>query len=224
MKKILFGAAGLLLLSGTAMAGVPAGKSMADGPAIAPVAAKDADRFGPSMIGNAITIDWPAKAADGDKSGDSAKLIAANASTAELPSVETPSTSVMSAKTSAEDMTGVGGPDEEQPAATAAAAPSTTYRACSPGPGDDNCIQLYEPGVRTAYAAWQANGSRQLGMGGPEEPLETAADERPTTDSAKAGEKTAGYEPLPEDAVMPASEELAKTELPTDGPDAPTAL
>jgi hypothetical protein len=28
------------------------------------------------------------------------------------------------------------------------------YPACRPGPGDDRCIQLYEPGVRVALASW----------------------------------------------------------------------
>jgi hypothetical protein len=205
MKMILSGAAGLLL-SGTAMAGVPASKGMADGPAATPVAVKDADGLGSSIIGNAITIDWPAKAADGDKAGDSAKLIAANAWTAEIPAAETPSTSVMSDKALAEDMAGMGGPDEAEAVATAAATPATTYRACSPGPGDDNCIQLYEPGVSEAYAAWQADRGQQLAMGGPEEPAESAAaDESLTTDATDA--ELAAYEPLPEDAVMPASDE-----------------
>ena len=30
----------------------------------------------------------------------------------------------------------------------------TAYRACRPGPGDDRCIQLYERGMRAAYARW----------------------------------------------------------------------
>jgi hypothetical protein len=50
-----------------------------------------------------------------------------------------------------------------------------TYRPCRPGPGDDNCIQLYERGVRTAYASWlrdhEGDGpERQVAMGGPVEP------------------------------------------------------
>lgn len=28
------------------------------------------------------------------------------------------------------------------------------YPPCDPGPGDDHCIQLYEPGVRVALASW----------------------------------------------------------------------
>jgi hypothetical protein len=50
-----------------------------------------------------------------------------------------------------------------------------TYRPCRPGPGDDRCIQLYERGVRTAYARWLRDHgvtgrSTQVAMGGPEEP------------------------------------------------------
>src|SRR5688500_9433467 len=49
-----------------------------------------------------------------------------------------------------------GAPPEYYPEdveAGVAAAP-VTYRPCRPGPGDDNCIQLYERGVRTAYSRW----------------------------------------------------------------------
>ena len=45
--------------------------------------------------------------------------------------------------------TAVGGPYE--PAMTRTAMPAraaTDYPPCSPGPGDDRCIQLYERGVR----------------------------------------------------------------------------
>jgi len=31
---------------------------------------------------------------------------------------------------------------------------TANYPACRPGPGDDNCIQLYERGVRTSLARW----------------------------------------------------------------------
>ena len=50
---------------------------------------------------------------------------------------------------------------------------AVTYRPCRPGPGDDRCIQLYERGVRAAYARWQRDrGDRpatQVAMGGPME-------------------------------------------------------
>lgn len=49
------------------------------------------------------------------------------------------------------------------------------YPACEPGPGDDSCIQLYEPGVRSALASWSGttggfagDGAVQMAMGGPE--------------------------------------------------------
>ena len=47
-----------------------------------------------------------------------------------------------------------------------------TYRPCRPGPGDDRCIQLYEPGVRAAYARWQRDRGApvRVAMGGPDEP------------------------------------------------------
>jgi hypothetical protein len=56
---------------------------------------------------------------------------------------------------------GQGGPFE--PVATAEA---SSWPACDPGPGDDRCIQLYEPGVRGAYAQWSA-GRERMAMGGP---------------------------------------------------------
>lgn len=68
------------------------------------------------------------------------------------------------------------------------------YPPCDPGPGDDNCIQLYEPGVRTALASWNAPtgglaGDNQVAMGGPYEPVEAAAvDTRETAEAAKLEE------------------------------------
>lgn len=49
---------------------------------------------------------------------------------------------------------------------------SQNYPACEPGPGDDSCIQLYEPGVRTALAGWSAptgglSDGNAVAMGGP---------------------------------------------------------
>jgi hypothetical protein len=62
------------------------------------------------------------------------------------------------------------------------------YPACRPGPGDDSCIQLYEPGVQVALASWTqptgglADGT-QTAMGGPYEPVDGA-----DTDMAMAGD------------------------------------
>jgi hypothetical protein len=52
-----------------------------------------------------------------------------------------------------------------------------TYRPCRPGPGDDRCIQLYERGVRAAYARWLRDHDvesprTQVAMGGPDEPVD----------------------------------------------------
>ncbi|MFN3726094.1 MAG: hypothetical protein ACK4SZ_07285 [Allosphingosinicella sp.] len=60
------------------------------------------------------------------------------------------------------DADGQGGPYEPVAA--------TSWPACDPGPGDDRCIQLYEPGVRGAYAQWSA-GRENMAMGGPYEPV-----------------------------------------------------
>ncbi len=51
-------------------------------------------------------------------------------------------------------------------------AASQNYPACEPGPGDDSCIQLYEPGVRNALAGWAAptgglSDGKAVAMGGP---------------------------------------------------------
>jgi hypothetical protein len=76
-------------------------------------------------------------------------------------------------------LTGVGGPEEpldvQAPAAPAAA---VNYPPCRPGPGDDRCIQLYEPGVREALANWTPRTGGPAGdasaMGGPYEPVDDA--------------------------------------------------
>ena len=81
-------------------------------------------------------------------------------------------------------LAGMGGPEEPldvapAPVTLAAVDPAPRpaaqhYPACRPGPGDDNCIQLYEPGVRTALAQWTArtgglSDGTQVAMGGPEQ-------------------------------------------------------
>lgn len=74
----------------------------------------------------------------------------------------------------------IGGPLDEMAAADLTARPaSQNYPACEPGPGDDNCIQLYEPGVRTALASWTAP------TGGVAEPGEAMA-AATTTESLNA--------------------------------------
>ena len=73
---------------------------------------------------------------------------------------------------------GMGGPLEETALDLTPRAATENYPPCSPGPGDDRCIQLYEPGVRTQLAAWNeptgglADHSATTAMGGPYEPVE----------------------------------------------------
>jgi hypothetical protein len=78
-------------------------------------------------------------------------------------------------------VTGTGGPIETADAAPALDltphAATQNYPPCDPGPGDDNCIQLYEPGVRVALASWNQptgglmDGEATTAMGGPYEPV-----------------------------------------------------
>jgi hypothetical protein len=79
----------------------------------------------------------------------------------------------------------VGGPFEEANATNVASlAPrpaAQNYPACEPGPGDDSCIQLYETGVRTQLASWDAPtggfaDESATAMGGPFEPVDGHAD------------------------------------------------
>jgi hypothetical protein len=64
------------------------------------------------------------------------------------------------------------------------------YPACRPGRGDDNCIQLYERGVRADLAAWKATDGPAMGMGGPLEPAPATgakAETRPAPAAPAAG-------------------------------------
>jgi hypothetical protein len=76
--------------------------------------------------------------------------------------------------------TGMGGPLEEVDTAAVSPAdltprPAThNYPPCSPGPGDDNCIQLYERGVSAQLASWTP--AAETGVGGPYEPVDESVD------------------------------------------------
>ena len=84
---------------------------------------------------------------------------------------------------SAKASTGMGGPFEDGLAGADDLTPrpaADNYPPCRPGPGDDRCIQLYEPGVRAELASWNretgglADGSAVTAMGGPYEPVEAS--------------------------------------------------
>ncbi|HTU13352.1 MAG TPA: hypothetical protein VMG08_20860 [Allosphingosinicella sp.] len=92
---------------------------------------------------------------------------------------------------------GVGGPDEHVDIAAADLSPrpaAQNYPACRPGPGDDACIQLYEPGVPQRLAAWtQPTG----GFAGDAGVRMAAADEAMTNDTIEtAMAEDAVYEPV----------------------------
>jgi len=76
----------------------------------------------------------------------------------------------MAAKLGSKPIEGVGA--QGGPYEPVASADMSSWPACDPGPGDDRCIQLYEPGVRGAYAQWSA-GRENMAMGGPYEPVTT---------------------------------------------------
>ena len=113
--------------------------------------------------------------------------------------------------------TGVGGPIEPNALDLTPRPATHNYPPCDPGPGDDNCIQLYEPGVRTALASWNgptgglAGDNSATAMGGPYEPVEKpvieTADAAPidkvdTADSAPVDKvETADAAPV-EDAIV----------------------
>jgi len=83
------------------------------------------------------------------------------------PAVETASLDGKTETVAAGTETGMGGPIEAQ-----------GYPACNPGPGDDNCIQLYERGVTQALAGWKGSDSG-IAMGGPFEPAADGTKDTP---------------------------------------------
>ena len=102
---------------------------------------------------------------------------------------------------------GVGGPEEpidgQVTVADLTPRPATrNYPPCDPGPGDDNCIQLYEPGVRMALASWNRDTgglmdhSATTAMGGPYDPVDEGRIE-----TADASSLDTRVEPLPSDFV-----------------------
>jgi hypothetical protein len=104
-----------------------------------------------------------------------------------------------------QEWAGMGGPYEEvygDGSINLTPRPATAnYPPCTPGPGDDRCIQLYEPGVRTQLSQWNQptgglSGSAQVGMGGPYEDAYTAGHTSVTYDGVGGPDETrTGYPP-----------------------------
>ncbi len=101
----------------------------------------------------------------------------------------TATTMTTAAQADYRNFAGMGGPYEEaygSGSVSLTPRPATeNYPPCDPGPGDDNCIQLYEPGVRDQLASWNrptgglADGSATTAMGGPYEAAEPAPAAKP---------------------------------------------
>ncbi|HEY0326768.1 MAG TPA: hypothetical protein VGC46_12445 [Allosphingosinicella sp.] len=159
MKSIMFGATALLL-SGTAMAasaptvstyGVST-YSWTASPQLANAAWTGAMTYDEA---SAWTADKPAMLSD-------AHIAEKDAWVAANPMAATTDVAVTAKPVAVDSADGQGGPYEPVAA--------TSWPACDPGPGDDRCIQLYEPGVRGAFAQWSA-GRDRLAVGGPFEPV-----------------------------------------------------
>ncbi len=164
MKSIMFGATALLL-SGSAMAAsAPTVATYGMGtyswtatPQLSQAAWTGAMTYDEAA---AWTADKPVALTDAQIAEKEAWL-AANPMDASADMAETGTTATEKPVAGAD---GQGGPYEPVAA--------TSWPACDPGPGDDRCIQLYEPGVRGAYAQWSA-GRETVAMGGPYEPVST---------------------------------------------------
>jgi len=183
MKRTLIAAASLLLstsaLSGISTAADTSGKPADDADIVVNdstnpvIAAKWAQA---AAMKSATGMGGPLEEVDaGGKPADDANIV-----------VNDPTNPVIAAKwaqaAAMKSGTGMGGPLEEANAGTVSLTPrpaTTSYPPCDPGPGDDSCIQLYEPGVRAQLASWNretgglVDGAATNAMGGPYEPLES---------------------------------------------------
>jgi hypothetical protein len=138
------------------------------------LASTDPAEDGPALDNADIAFgDW--KADDGaavEKADAGGEEEMAEDTPADVNELETPLSPV--------ENSGVGGPEEAIAGDLTPRPAAQNYPPCDPGPGDDNCIQLYEPGVRTALASWSAPTGGLIGsdtataMGGPFEPADSA--------------------------------------------------
>lgn len=232
MKRIYLAAGALLL--GTSALAVAAGDSTGKGSDEPTTVSKSVD--GPKDTTATSKLAWwsdldskLAAAGLADK-GFGEKTILAKADTAtsddpaahaKLAAAEGGSAAAVQTKLAmaGDDGTGMGGPIEEGGQVTSAELtprPATmNYPPCDPGPGDDRCIQLYEPGVRAQLASWNRetggllDHSATTAMGGPYEPVDGEK-----TDSAALGHSAAIQAAMNGDgSVDVASGETAETEL-----------
>jgi hypothetical protein len=173
MKRIII-TAGALLLGTSAFAWAPSSAPVAQD-AKAPLAATEGKAPAATLV--AKSNDLP-KIAE-----DSGEPVTASADSGEKLVTADPD---LDLAVSPDFDKGMGGPLEEADAAAATNSTTAGYPPCRPGPGDDHCIQLYEPGVRAALASWNPPADTVLaaemgetpaeasGVGGPYEPVDTA--------------------------------------------------
>ena len=233
--KRYFVAAGALLLGTSAVAwaaGADAdGKSGADSAVVTAdksvVDKSEGKTWDKSAIAAKLTDAKLALAsADGKEVGDKLQTAeldwddpAAQAKLAHLNAGMSSDAAVQAKLAMAETDTGMGGPLEESGAVkTADLTPrvaTTNYPPCDPGPGDDRCIQLYEPGVREQLASWNHETGGLLdhsatdAMGGPYEPVDIA-----DSGAAAASHSAAIHGAMNGDGTVDvASGESADTEL-----------
>lgn len=94
---------------------------------------------------------------------------------------------------------------------------TANYPACHPGPGDDNCIQLYERGVRTALASWD----RPTGGFAGEQAQAMAANSSPADDATEiaSADTDEGVMPAPgtEMAAATPGDEVLAAGIPDTG-------
>ena len=172
MKHYMVAASALLL--GTSALAVAAGADKTDKPMVAPVAA--------AAIAKPI-VDEPAKPelTAGREGPDAASPCSTRPATRRSVDesdgkLDRRGRDRLGDKVDKSDAAGMGGPIEQADAGAIAdltPRPATqNYPPCEPGPGDDNCIQLYEPGVRAQLASWNrptgglADGTATSAMGG----------------------------------------------------------
>jgi hypothetical protein len=109
------------------------------------------------------------------------------------------------------------------------------YPACRPGPGDDRCIQLYEPGVQARLASWSqptggfaGSSDTQVAMGGPYEPVDSASstaelNQQALADSERALQMATADRPVDDSAIETAmaddSGNVATDDMSTDDED-----
>jgi hypothetical protein len=186
MKRIMIGAAGLLL-STSALAGTMLTKDPA----------YDAGaQAGQATMQLATATSWGGDLKDADKMAEAASIDATSTldtAMADAAFVDKGQEMALAeADVTGKPLdTGMGGPLETADGSLdLTPRPATTnYPPCDPGPGDDNCIQLYEPGVEVALASWNqptgglADGSQAMasadtsdeltGVGGPYEGVDS---------------------------------------------------